>query len=127
MYADVIIHTVEGDKVTKRRIMQYENNRVKYELIDGTTEIVEEDDILYISYQLPKLPQIKFLEKIRKKTRVECLLKDIKLDKNLSYKIKSYKFVGESWIGLKVEQFNKDEKVIINVNRVKKLIEYKIM
>lgn len=126
IYTDIIIHTVDGNKETKRRIMQYENNRVKYDLKDGTTEIVEDEDILYISYQLSRLPKIKFLQRFRKNNKIECILKDAELNKILSCKIKSYKFVGESWIGLNVEQSDKDEKIIINVNRVKRLTEHKV-
>lgn len=126
IYTDIIIHTADGNKETKRRIMQYENNRVKYDLKDGTTEIVEDEDILYISYQLSRLPKIKFLQRFRKNNKIECILKDAELNKILSCKIKSYKFVGESWIGLNVEQSDKDEKIIINVNRVKRLTEHKV-
>lgn len=126
IYTDIIIHTVDGNKETKRRIMQYENNRVKYDLKDGTTEIVEEEDILFFSYQLSRLPKIKFLQGFRKNTKIECILKDAELNKILSCKIKSYHFVGESWIGFKVEQSDKYEKIIININRVKKITEHKI-
>lgn len=67
-YAKITIHTKEGDKVTKDKIIYYYGGKVKYVLDDGTEEIIDVDLIDRITC-MQKYPSFK---SDNEQNRVEC-------------------------------------------------------
>ena len=49
----VNIYTIGGKRITTSRIVQYRGAKVKYKTVEGVTEIIDEEDIQYISYIPP--------------------------------------------------------------------------
>lgn len=137
--ADIIpvtIHTVEGVKTTKSRIMQYECNKIMYKLEDGTIEVIDEDSILYMSYITPvgfrsikykiihltKYICMRFKKYPMKNSSVECLFKGKELEEIQTYEIINYKYIQESWIRMEVRDGDYKFDIIVNANRVKKIV-----
>lgn len=132
----VKIHTVECVKTTKSRIMQYECNKIKYKLEDGTIEVVDEDVILYMSYNTPERPcstiykiidmfthiYMRFKKYPLKNLSVECIFKGKELEKIQTYEIKNYRYIQESWICMEVKNGDYKSYIIVNANRVKKIV-----
>ena len=129
----VTIHTVEGLKTTKSRIIQYECGKIMYKLEDGTIEIINEDTVLYISH-----PSSIILYSIRHKLYhflniislvkwppkyiyVEYLFSEQEQEELQTYKIINYKYIKESWIRMKVKRGNCISNIVIHANKIKKL------
>lgn len=134
--ASVEIHTVEGVKTTKSRIFQYECNKIMYKMEDGTIEVVDEDSILYISHITPvgfrtiKYIIIHFIKNMymrlkrnpMKNLSIECLFRGKELKEIHTHEIINYKYTHESWIRMEVRDGDYKSDIIVNANRVKKIL-----
>ncbi len=119
----VNIHTSQGIKRTKSRIMQHECNKVKYILEDGLMEIVDETDVLYISYAPPERILTMIWERIQGEACIECFLKDSGTEESVNNKFSAYQYknIGESWISLYMKDGAGKRVTIINTNRIKRI------
>lgn len=95
---------------TKGTIYQYQCNKVKYSLKDGTIEIINDDNIDSIDYTK------RYYISTKKKT-VICILKTReKMD------FDGCKFIKDSWVSFyKIDDKGKHIKVV-NMNKIKKIV-----
>lgn len=114
--AEIIIHTKEGDKVTKDKIIYYYGDKVKYVLDDGTEEIIDVDLIDRITC-IQKHPSFK---SDNEQNRVECFLKNGDI-KEYSY----YRLKNDKWILFSKCTDGVRESILLKTEDVKKIVEYK--
>ena len=92
---NVILHTWNGEKVTRDKIVKYGENKIGYTLLSGKEEIIDEEEIAQITYQR-KCFRNKYN---RQKKRVECKLRSGEI---LYYN--DYQLICDSWVGfLRIE------------------------
>lgn len=114
--AEITIHTKEGDKVTKDKIIYYYGDKVKYVLDDGTEEIIDVDLIDRITC-IQKHPSFK---SDNEQNRVECFLKNGDI-KEYSY----YRLKNDKWILFSKCTDGVRESILLKTEDVKKIVEYK--
>lgn len=117
-YADIIIHTKEGDKITKEKIIYYYGDRVKYVLDDGTEEIMDVD--LIDSITCIQMYSSIISHRKQNKNRVECVLKNGDI-KEYSY----YKLKNDKWNLFSKFTDDTRESILLKTEDVKKIVEYK--
>lgn len=113
--AEITIHTKEGDKVTKDKIIYYYGDKVKYVLDDGTEEIIDVDLIDRITC-IQKHPSFKSGSE---QNRVECFLKNGDI-KEYSY----YRLKNDKWILFSKCTDGARESMLLKTEDVKKVVEY---
>lgn len=118
----VNIYTTGGKRITTSRIVQYGGAKVKYKTVEGVTEIIDEEDIQYISYIPPQRISTDLMEAIRGESSVDCVFKNIELQETEHYKITTYKYKCESWILMNLKAQEGRCNIIINANRIKKIV-----
>lgn len=112
----VIIHSKNGDKETKNKIIQYEENKIGYKLLDGKEEIVDNEEIEMISYQRKHL----IFKGYKERSRVVCKLRSGEI---LQYR--GYRLIRDSWVELFSTEGGIKEVLIIKTRDTEKIIEEK--
>ena len=99
-----------GKVHTKNTIYQYQCNKVKYALEDGSIEIINDNQIKSIDYTKRNYINAK-------KKAVVCILKTKE-----KINFDGYKFIKDCWVSF----YNIDDKgkhiKVINMNRIKKIV-----
>ena len=114
-YAEIIVHTKEGDKITKNKIIYYHGDKVKLVLEYVTKEILDADMIDSITY-LEKYP----IYKRNRQDSVECFLKNGDRKKYSYYKLKN-----DKWILFFKFINGARESILLKTEDVEKVVEQK--
>lgn len=115
--ANVIVHTKHGEKITKEKIIQYEGNKIGYKLLDGKEEIVDDDEIEMITYQIKH----SFYKRYKAKYRVECKLRNGDV---LMYQ--RYKLINDSWVRFFITERGVKNAIIIKIRDTEKITEERL-
>lgn len=113
---NVTLHTKSGELVTKDKIMQYEEDKIGYRLLDGKKEIVDNDEVEKITYQRRHLI---FKENVTKK-KVECKLRSGKV-----FQYQSYVLVRDSWVEFARNEKGIREILLMKTRDIEKITEEK--
>lgn len=119
-YANIILHMNDGeDKVTKEKVIQYYGEKIKVNLIDGTEELLNFEQIKNISYRRNNL----LLKKSTSQNNVKCILKNGEVQGFSFYQLKNDKWImfSKSENGVKDVIFIKSDDVI-KVEEQKKVL-----
>ena len=112
--ACVTLHTKNGKKITKDKIIQYEEDKVGYKLLDGREEILDENEIETITYQRKHL----FCKYYKPKHIVECQFRD----GNIS-RYQGYRLIRASWVSFfKIEKGIEDV-LILKIKDTERITE----
>ena len=107
---EIQIDLKNGKVHTKNTIYQYQCNKVKYALEDGSIEIINDNQIKSIDYTKRNYINTK-------KKAVVCILKTKE-----KINFDGYKFIKDCWVSF----YNIDDKgkhiKVINMNRIKKIV-----
>lgn len=113
-YVDIIIHTIDGEKITKDKIIQYEGDKIKYKLTTGAEEIVNVNIVQNITYCQKHLLT---KEKAGNKP-ILCFLND---DANSILEFQYYRMLDDTWVYFSNRDGRKRDAFIINTNKIKKM------
>ena len=105
-----VICMTNGYDLGKSKIYQYKGNKVKYISYDKSTKVIDDDEILFINYDLKG-----FFPWKRK--NVSCYLKNGGI-----LEFDGYSFIQDSWVSFYKIKDNIKFIKIINYNKIKKII-----
>lgn len=116
-FVNVVLHTKCGEKITREKIIQYEGNKIGYKLLDGREEIVDDDAIEMITYQIEHLPYKSY----KAKYTVECKLRNGNI-----LKYQDYSLINDSWVHFSTYEEGVRNVSIMKIKDTEEIMEEKI-